>query len=81
MSETAQILDHGFMTQCGECGHQDNMDLFTSSPISGDFPPGQYQCPNCSTAWKVGNATPDTLTPRGHRIPGERKIEFIGAVL
>lgn len=53
MKETPQILDHGFKSTCGHCGHKDDIDLFTSTPISGDLNPGHYQCPNCKEAWKI----------------------------
>ena len=55
MSNTPQILDHQFTSTCGKCGHTDNFDLFTSTPIHGDLPNGQYQCPSekCKYAWEV----------------------------
>lgn len=35
-----------------KCGHTAPFDEFTRTLISGDLPPGQFQCPACSTAWQ-----------------------------
>ena len=34
-----------------ECGHTDDFDKFTKTPIFGDLPKGFYQCPSCKQAW------------------------------
>lgn len=35
-----------------KCGHTDSFDAFCSTPMYGQLPPGQYQCPACGIAWK-----------------------------
>lgn len=37
---------------CGHCGHQDELDCFCRTPIGGELPKGQYQCPACNIAWR-----------------------------
>lgn len=43
----------GFTINCGYCGCSDEFDAFTRTPLGGDLPNGQYQCPKCRVAWKV----------------------------
>jgi transposase len=38
---------------CGQCGHHDDLMAFTTTPVFGDLPPGQFQCPVCSHAIKL----------------------------
>lgn len=40
------------MIKCGNCGHVDDIELFTTAPMAGGFPNDIYQCPVCSTAIK-----------------------------
>jgi len=39
--------------ECGTCGHSADFETFTGTPISGDLPRGQYQCPKCTAAWRI----------------------------
>ena len=50
----------GFMQITCRCGHQADMDEFSRTLISGDLPPGQFQCPSCGVAWQRKES--------GHRI-------------
>lgn len=34
------------------CGHKDSLDNFCKTPVFGELPPGQFQCPGCGAAWK-----------------------------
>jgi len=35
-----------------KCGHVADLDSFCRTPIGGDLPNGQFQCPFCRYAWK-----------------------------
>jgi hypothetical protein len=35
-----------------KCGHTADLIEFTRTLISGDLPPGHFQCPECGVAWK-----------------------------
>ena len=47
--------EHGsdYGLSCGSCGHRDHLELFCKTPIGGELPIGSYQCPSCTTAWRV----------------------------
>ncbi len=34
-----------------KCGHETSMDEFCRTPVFGELPAGQYQCPSCGFAW------------------------------
>lgn len=34
------------------CGYSADLFDFTHTTISGDLPPGHFQCPKCGTAWR-----------------------------
>lgn len=36
-----------------KCGHEDSIDAFTSTPINGELPLGEYQCPECKAHWEA----------------------------
>lgn len=44
---------------CGACGEVSGWAGWYETPIGGELPPGQLQCPKCRRAWKrapvVGN--------------------------
>lgn len=46
------LLDEITIT-CGSCGHVDTMDNFSRAPITGELPPGSYQCPKCRFAVRI----------------------------
>jgi hypothetical protein len=48
-----KIPDSMMLVTCGYCGHTDDFDLFTKTPVNGDTAPGTYQCPKCRKAWAM----------------------------
>jgi hypothetical protein len=34
------------------CGHEAEFLAFTRTPLNGDLPPGEFQCPACRAAWR-----------------------------
>ena len=46
------LMPSGVGFTCGKCGHFDDLDRFASTPILGDLPPGQFQCPACRYAFQ-----------------------------
>jgi hypothetical protein len=36
-----------------QCGHTDDFDTFTTTPLGFNRPPGEYQCRACGFAWKI----------------------------
>lgn len=57
------------MITCGHCGHQDDFDAFTRTPVFGDLPKGVIQCPNCGIATEKRHGTP-ALLESGFVMPG-----------
>lgn len=35
-----------------KCTYQGDFDEFSRTLISGELPPGQFQCPSCGLAWQ-----------------------------
>lgn len=35
-----------------KCSHTASFDAFCRTAISGELPPGQFQCPGCGEAWR-----------------------------
>ena len=35
-----------------KCSYTADLFDFTRTPISGDLPPGHFQCPSCGVAWR-----------------------------
>ena len=58
---------------CGACGHAADFDDFCTTPVGGDLPAGQYQCPACLRAFRRKSG-PGTHYPSGLYVPGEAKI-------
>ena len=81
MKETPQILDHGITTTCGKCRHAASIDLFITTPIYGELPASDFQCPNCMTAIRVGKPLPDTVNEFGRVTTGNLEITEIEGVL
>ena len=66
-----------YMTlSCGKCGHVADIEEFCHTPIMGDLPAGQYQCPACTYAFQRRAAgTLHTWTaPNGERLAFRDKI-------
>lgn len=65
---------HGFKIQC-KCGHLDCFDAFCRTEISGELPPGEFQCPACGYAWAVRSKGQPTVARDGtFVIPADREI-------
>lgn len=63
-----------FQIQC-KCGHSDGFDAFCRTEISGELPPGQFQCPACGYAWAVRPKGPPTVSCDGmFVIPADREL-------
>lgn len=72
--------NHGFGIKC-KCGHNDDIDNFTKTPMGLALPEHQYQCPKCSVSWQLRTIEPDTITEYGQCIPGRREIVEVGGML
>ncbi len=59
---------------CGRCGQTADMDEFTKTPIGGDLPKGQYQCPFCNVAWKIEKDGEATILESGFVMPPKLKV-------
>lgn len=63
-----------FQIKC-RCGHLDDFDAFCRTEISGELPPGQFQCPACGYAWAVRSKGSPTVACDGmFVIPADREI-------
>lgn len=63
------------------CGHTADFDEFTRTPISGNLPRGQYQCPACHYAWRMSPQDTGTYYESGLYIPPTVKAEAVPAQL
>ena len=59
----------GYVNLTCSCGHSDDFDNFTRTPLYGDLKPGEFQCPACGSAWKRQEG--------GHKILRAGKAEMI----
>lgn len=50
LKQLSIISASGIGMTCGSCGHFDDMSRFISTPVWGDLPPNQFQCPKCHEA-------------------------------
>lgn len=57
------------------CGHEADYLEFRSTPISGELPPDQYQCPACGKAWRIVRAGPPQIGWSGMVLPAPQKQE------
>lgn len=64
---------------CGKCGHVADFEEWTSRPVAGELPKGQYQCPACKYAFQRRAAgTLRTLTaPNGASMSFLDKVELV----
>lgn len=54
----SMVADSGMTLTCGKCGHEADIDLWTTAEISGRLPVGQFQCPSCRFAFRRCETTP-----------------------
>ena len=52
---------------CGSCGHVADLDEFCCTPIFGELPKGEHQCPACGVAFR--------------RVMGEWKVYQVGGTV
>ena len=55
-------------TITGPCGHTAPFDEWTRTPVSGDLPPGQFQCPVCGRAFRR-HGIGYRVMPDGYAVP------------
>jgi hypothetical protein len=48
----ATMATSGIGMTCGACGHFDDLSRFVSTPVYGDLPVNQFQCPACKHAFR-----------------------------
>ena len=65
---------------CGKCGHFDAFDRFIATPIFGELPRNQFQCPACGWAVERKHGKP-TVYPSGFVAPGAVTLAPVGARL
>ncbi|RZI40387.1 hypothetical protein EGT07_23885 [Herbaspirillum sp. HC18] len=58
-----------------KCGHTDDFDKFTSTPINGSLPKNQYQCPACNQAWRIVPKDKGFVADSGYYFRPSPKIE------
>lgn len=49
------LMPSGVGMTCGACGHFGDLPTFISTPIFGDLPRNQFQCPACRHAFTREN--------------------------
>lgn len=59
-----------------KCGHRDDIDAFTSTPIFGELPKNTFQCPACGLAIER-RAGPGTLYGPGRFVPGPVELVVV----
>jgi hypothetical protein len=69
------------MMTCGGCGHQDDIDEFCRTPISGELPRHVYQCPRCGLAIERRVSGPGTRYESGLYVPGPVELVRVEARL
>lgn len=76
----AKIEESGIGLSCGRCGHFDDISRFTRTPVFGELPRNNYQCPACGWAVerKHGKATVHAC---GFVEPGDVTLVPVGARL
>lgn len=49
-----EYLDGGELVRitCGHCRQSSGYSAWTSTPVSGELPSGEYQCPKCGVAFR-----------------------------
>lgn len=58
---------------CGYCGHRADMGDFCST-VTGELPPGEFQCPHCRRAWRIERVGKPVVTPSGYVIPPDNRL-------
>lgn len=68
---------------CGHCGHVADLDEFCRTPIYGELPKGEHQCPACGVAFKRTMSEYKVFHAGGewHAIPGKCELVPVGGRL
>lgn len=66
---------------CGKCGHYADFFDFRATPIGGELPANQYQCPHCRAAWRMEPQGRGTLYESGLYVPPAVKAQPVEARL
>ena len=48
----ATMATSGIGMTCGACGHFDDISRFVATPVYGELPVNQFQCPACKHAFQ-----------------------------
>jgi len=65
---------------CGKCGHEADAEAWTRRELSGDLPPGEFQCPKCGYSFARRHG-PAKVYASGFVMPGPVTLEPVGARL
>lgn len=65
---------------CGKCGHEADIDEWTTTPVSGKLPRNTFQCPQCKLAFERKHGKP-TVYKSGFIMPGPVSLIPVGARL
>jgi hypothetical protein len=66
---------------CGKCGGSADWEAFTSTPVMGELPLGQYQCPLCRYAWRMIPEGTGKRYASGFYIPPKLRAQAVEARL
>jgi hypothetical protein len=61
------------LVTCGKCGRTADVDAWTTRPVFGRLPTGEFQCPGCGFAFKRVSEPWEQVTDRYWR-PGKVKL-------
>ena len=64
-----------------KCGHVDDYDAFTSTPVSGQLPRLHFQCPKCNRSWRVEKKGQARIICGEILVPPDREVVEQEAVL
>jgi ssDNA-binding Zn-finger/Zn-ribbon topoisomerase 1 len=70
------VMALGFVNVTCKCGHVADLDEFCRTPVFGELPKGEYQCPACGYAFKRVFSEVKTFKAGGewHAIPGKCEL-------
>ena len=76
--EGAEVAMPWMNVSCPTCGKTASIEAWTERPITGQLPPGQFQCPSCNYAFRREESGKTTVwtAPNGNRIAFREKIEL-----
>jgi hypothetical protein len=81
---TGERLVPWMTISCPKCGGVHDVEAWTRRPVTGDLPPGQFQCPGCGFAFQRREVEPGRKFTAGGRtvyIPGKLALVPCAGVL